>query len=417
MKKKILAVLLAAAMILNTHGLLFASQSAESAVSEMTTDGQEVTETPETVESMETGTVQTETPQENEDSEESTAGEKETDPAPEEQEVTPTPAENSVQAASVPSAAEEETEEPEPQTGGWDSTQPVIEEVIFEQKGQVLSVGDELKVQVRAYDLDTGIKEIRVDYEFEYLDAGFERVSDVPMHLTEEGDLYESDPYVISKAFSYGYITRIRVVDNAGNFIDADVTDPQDGRIYRYSFKGDQEESGSGEPEEPTEETFTITDVRFEYQGKTVERGTTCDISIALDKDYEEGLLNCWAITPAGKDYFGVGMSKDDSDGRYHTLMTLPTEVSGIWKLNFRGTNQTTGKDDVFVYEGEELWYNVDEIIDENEPKITGVELDRQGQRVKPGETVSVKIYVDMVQPLENTIWVNFENEDVNNTV
>ena len=296
--------------------------------------------------------------------------------------------------------------------GTWDTTQPVIEEIIFPQKDTTLKVGDTLQFQVRAYDADSGIKEVTAWVWFIYNDHRNENIP-ITFHQTEEENLYESDPYVIEETFVEGYLSSLDVTDNAGNTAQGQTGPDFPGGEDKYPFQGE----GPAPDEEVPTVVYKVEDLQFNMQGQQVREGTTGEISLLLDRDFEEGTIYCNFQNEGFMQSSGISLTKNEMNGRYEVSVDLPTDCVGIWKLSLGSDVSDQEANVVFDMGDQEFWYEVTEEGVSKIPEITAIQLEQQGQKVQVGNSITLKVAVESEKPLLETGFAYFANEDLNVTV
>ena len=104
----------------------------------------------------------------------------------------PSDAEETTESKTEGVEADEQTEDISVSDRQYDTTQPVIEKIIFDQNGTTLMQKDTLKIGVEAYDADSGVESVKVMVFFQDEEAsqsyGYE------IELTQNADnpkLYE----------------------------------------------------------------------------------------------------------------------------------------------------------------------------------------------------------------------------------
>lgn len=295
---------------------------------------------------------------------------KEAEPAGETESVQKEPERAEEQEAAQEEANKsEKQDESAEQTTGYDVTAPVIESVEVLENGRELSAGDMLHLTVKAYDAESGIRDVKAQLWNNGSDVGsFELVK------TEKENEYTAE-YGISVWMQGTYLITISITDMRGNV----------SRNYDCSFS-------------VADRKVTLKSLNIDRQGETLKPGDVVKVEAEL----------------APAEYM-----TDDTVNSYYTYCCLESgEAIGVNLAYNSETNKLEGsykiteKDrtgkwmvsyiDLYVQgRWESLEYDVAEkpyyIIDGTESKIEVESIslgDAQGKFLNPGDTVFVSVKV-----------------------
>lgn len=264
----------------------------------------------------------------------------------------------------------------------YDTTQPVIEKIIFDQNGATLTQKDTLKIGVRAYDADSAIASVNVGINFNDADLQSIGYGDT-ITLKQSGSdpkLYEGSYAMEGVVYEGGYVSWIEVIDAAGN------TQTESQGQDKYTFK----------VEPKTLESVTITDLKFSNSGATLkpgEKGEEFSFKVNSGVDLSKGAIyvrfrnadhstmdfHAWKPGKATGEYTGDVFASDwMKPGKWFFDSVVYEEMNKEIPVKAEGAG--------------DVWYEVISKGDQEAPKLVSVETDKNGQVVKPGETVQFKI-------------------------
>lgn len=294
----------------------------------------------------------------------------------------PSDAEETTESKTEDVEADEQTEDISVSDRQYDTTQPVIEKIIFDQNGTTLMQKDTLKIGVEAYDADSGVESVKVMVFFQDEEAsqsyGYE------IELTQNADnpkLYEGSYAMEGIVYERGYISSISVTDKAGNakneYLGSD----------KYTFK----------IEPKTLESVTVTDLKFSNSGATLTpdgAGAEFSFKVNSDVDLSNGSLYVrfkHAETSSTYGYY-ASPSGEMEGGYTGTVYASDWLEAGKW--NFDSIVYEEQNKEIVVQVGNvgDIWYEFTGKGDKEAPKLLSIEVDKNGQVVKPGETVSFKV-------------------------
>ena len=330
--------------------------------------------------------------------------------------------ETTVQTA-VQSEAEEGVTEEKKETAtktGYDVTKPVIEEVIFEQEGKTLKPGDTVRIAIRAYDADSGIKSIGAELRFSKpnTQGGYDHLF---AFVKKDGEnLYEAT-YELPKdtGFTAGRIHSIKVEDNAGNTLYE--------REKSYSFNIAGVEAS----------VLKVNDFQLEgnHQTLKVDDTVTCSFSVTGEPEGIDLSTKTFEVEferQDGNDSRSYYASYNEATKRFEATFVIDSYM-GAYRWNFKSIthdwNGIVQAQDVTSVQ--DCWFEVQEYVAQGDtvaPQITSFEMSHNKEVVKPGDTVTVTVkatddkgidinnaYVDMraaVQDIANntqTVYLTYD--------
>ena len=290
-----------------------------------------------------------------------------------------------------------------PRAASYDITPPVIESFELEESGQTLSQYDTLHFKMSAYDAESGIKTITVT-----LGTGFSGINSVTLNHSG-GNLYTGT--LPCRDLGYDkkdyYVSHLWVEDNAGNYIDLSTRDTDEYRCpftYQYerveeavSLSGLQIQttSSGGDGKAGIGDTVTYTaqlDCEEHITVKGIEMRLTArgnsrklqDLAMAYDANTRTmtGTYTVTANTYPGEwDLTQIIVYTQDNAHFFY-----PNEIAPDTDLAFTVNNGG---------------------YDLTKPVIQSITIDKNGQLVKAGDTVTIKIKVTEENP-STWMWVTF---------
>ena len=290
--------------------------------------------------------------------------------------------------------ATKETDEPSIMPFSYDINMPVIESFEFEENGRELTKKDTLHFKLSAYDADRVIKNIRVVIRRKNSSS----TKSVTFHKSEESENLYTGTFDCSSLVSYGgdyYVEMIRLEDETNNYVDWPVV--EDGK-YRYTFKF--KDTG----------TFTLSDYKLEKNSSntdgTLREGDTVTLTAQVKcEDIEMGSAQFRIETVNSPSYSKSVSMRYNAEtktltGTYQVEeTTYPSEwVVGYIRIYsesrsfyFYPAKEEPNKDLKFTV--------VNEDYDSEKPVIKSITIDKNGQTVKAGEKVTIKVKVEEKNP------------------
>ena len=290
--------------------------------------------------------------------------------------------------------ATKETDEPSIMPFSYDINMPVIESFEFEENGRELTKKDTLHFKLSAYDADRVIKNIRVVIRRKNSSS----TKSVTFHKSEESENLYTGTFDCSSLVGYEgdyYVEMIRLEDETNNYVDWPVV--EDGK-YRYTFKF--KDTG----------TFTLSDYKLEKNSSntdgTLREGDTVTLTAQVKcEDIEMGSAQFRIETVNSPSYSKSVSMRYNAEtktltGTYQVEeTTYPSEwVVGYIRIYsesrsfyFYPAKEEPNKDLKFTV--------VNEDYDSEKPVIKSITIDKNGQTVKAGEKVTIKVKVEEKNP------------------
>lgn len=292
--------------------------------------------------------------------------------------------ETEADAAKAAAAADETTETTEEaRDGQYDTTKPVIEKVEFPQQGQTLTTKDTLKFYVYAYDAESEIEEVEIrlgmSYSWYYMTVTYDESKGCYVGEYPLSDVY-TDKITIEE---------ITVTDTSNNYVKGELKKDGTGE-YLYWVNFDKEENLD----------YTVTDFRFEQQGKTLKNGDSREISFKTDP-------------AAAEDFSEIDVYFSNEETQMGDAVYATYEGNGVWTGNTTAWTygdggkwilsqiqgvKTGGVVDLQMDGKENFWYETEGDQDVSEdtqsPEITSIDIDVNGKNLSVGDTVTVTVKV-----------------------
>ena len=298
------------------------------------------------------------------------------------QEMKPSDAEETTESKTEGVETDEQTEDISASGRQYDTTQPVIEKIIFDQNGTTLTQKDTLKIGVEAYDADSGIENVAVMIQFQ--DEGANQSYGYEMELTQNADtpkLYEGSYAMEGIVYEGGYISDISVTDKAGN--------------VKNEYPGSDKYTFKIEPK--TLESVTVTDLKFSNSGATLTPdgvGAEFSFKVNSDVDLSKGSMYVrFKHTENSSTYDYYASSSWETEGLYTgTVYASDWLEEGKWSFDSIVYKEQNKEIVVQAENVGDIWYEFTGKGDKEAPELLAIEVDKNGQVVKPGETVSFKV-------------------------
>ena len=264
--------------------------------------------------------------------------------------------------------------------GQYDTAKPVIEKVEFPQNGQTLNEGDRVELYVYAYDADSGISaayaEVALGKDDKYTTFVMNQTYD------EEKGCYVLWYDLNGVSGLEGYIRSIRVTDTAGNYCEWPEYDPE---TYQHLYTFDVTDSDLPE--------YHATDFQLDVNGQTLQVGDEYNISLAVEPAYSGGGSVIVNFSNGVNNSFGCYLSYNEETGNYSGGSIIDNFLAGDkWVLQSVEI-QSSGLDIPILMDGmENYWFEVEALSDQENPKIASIELEKNGEILRPGEQAVLRI-------------------------
>ena len=289
--------------------------------------------------------------------------------------------------ASVKAEAAKESDENSTasENGQYDTTKPVIEKVEFPQQGQTLTTKDTLKFYIYAYDADSGINYVSAEAFFETGNSGLYSTS-LTFEYNEAEQRYEGTLDLGDVNADSGYITRIQAVDYAGNYVTWKSTpDGSTEEMYTFSLQKDAVD-------------YTVKNFVLEQQGETLKSEDVISVSFETDPVMEEdpGNIIVRFKNTENNSTIGFWANLDDETGKYEGSTQFNDLAGGKWVLDQIGFSRIGELAAFQMDHPENYWFNIEkseEVVNDKEaPVITSIDVDKNGEVVQAGDTVTITI-------------------------
>ena len=278
----------------------------------------------------------------------------------------------------------------------YDINQPVIESFEFEENGQTLTKDDTLHFNMSAYDADGDIRSATLWIEKKSDSGGVQVVT----LKKGEGNLY-TETLSVSGFTGYEgdyFISQIRIEDETDNYVDWPV---KENGQYIYTFTVNntiklsisdfqiQKNASNADGTLRVGDTVTCTArVEVEYEGielgRTYMRMQTVDSSITRSKSVS------MQYNEQTKTLTGTYIIEDTMYPSKWKLDCIEAYVINGYHY-FYPSKIEPDKDLTFLV--------VNEDYDSEKPVIKSITIDKNGQMVKAGESVTVKVKVEEKNP------------------
>lgn len=265
--------------------------------------------------------------------------------------------------------------------GQYDVTKPVIEKVEFAQNGQTLTQEDTVQFFVYAYDAESGIDHVSASV---LLEAEGETGHTYSMNFTydEDNDRYVGEYSLANVRATKGSIINIRAVDPNGNYASWQYMDNTTGR-YLYTFEIAPAETPA----------IRVTDFQMDENGQTLKVGDQIHLTMKIEPDY------------TGDGYIELSFKSEDSmsevtntmyslgDGNYTCGWYVGDYMAGTrWALQNIRIN-VGGQYIPLEMDGQaDYWFEVEGAEDTEKPVITSIEIDKNGEILKEGDSAIIRV-------------------------
>lgn len=295
----------------------------------------------------------------------------------------------------------EESTETSDQTN-VDINKPVLEKVEFDQQGQTLKEGDTVTFRIYAYDADTAVETVSVTLSYEQSDNFWTGETILGEYNEAEG-CYIASMTLQNIGTGKVEVSQIRVVDTNSNYVIYDT--PND---FWFETDGDLADA------QVTEFNFTLNgqSVTFEdmYDG-------LYDSWVTLNKEIPDDSLTLQFTSTNSSAEIELIYNWDESNQRYvfgGTSTRTPDESEEM-KAEFTLTDVYLVRFGGYEYipmEGMEDYIMTVDFGSENteEAHITSVSLDKNGEIVRAGESVTIKVTVDNQEAMDTYGYAYFQS-------
>ena len=264
------------------------------------------------------------------------------------------------------------------QTRAVDITKPVIEKVEFPANGTTVNAGEELPINVDAYDADSGIKEIVVSYDLKGPNDLIYYTS-VTLTKSAEGNRYEGKIIVKDGGFTSGKITQIKATDNNANYATYDIGDYEN---YTYQFLIQNSVAGK---------VATADKITFSKNQQALSKGDALEMSIKLSENDVDRFNDIYVVfkneNENGNRTYEYSMYKNDGNEFESQAILSDNMLSGKWTLNriYGYENDTETK---IIYNESDIWFQLVGEDDTTPPVIESFEMTPNGTTLKVGDVV-----------------------------
>lgn len=288
----------------------------------------------------------------------------------------------------------------------YDISQPVMESFELEENGKTLTKNDTLHFNLSAYDAESGISliDIRISRRDGY--------NEKRVKLQHTGGNLYTGTFPCSELTGYEgeyYVSKIMLEDNAKNYLEIDIR-PEGEHFYTFTLDNSravsmsdfQIQRNSSNPDGNLRVGDTVTyTARLECQGIEEEKWIRLFLQPCENSEWhsEEISMDYDSETQTVTGTFTV---KDN---------TYPSE----WEVNY-----------IVVHVGENVYYHiypneiepdknlkftvVNDNYDTDKPVIKNITIDKNGQMVKAGERITLKVEVEEEHP-SSWMYAQFEPE------
>lgn len=297
-----------------------------------------------------------------------------------------------------------------PSADSYDIDQPVIESFEFLENGQALTQNDTLHFNMSVYDADSGIKSITV-----MLSGGTPYCSAHLYFQHVSGNLYTATFPCSDLPSDRGdfYVSQIRIEDNATNFVEGEIYSwPEWNYLYSFMLINEDERDISasnfqihknashedGNLRVGDSVTYTV---QIDSQGIPIQEGSKMQLHTTDSKYFDEVTMDYDAQTQT---LIGT-----------HTITdrTLP----GEWDMTSIYVNAPYMYTHFFypykIEPDNNLKFTVvNEDYDYEKPIIESITLDQNGQMLKTGDKITMKVKVKEKNP-SSFMYVYFTPENI----
>ncbi|MEG1731761.1 MAG: hypothetical protein RR252_01290 [Longicatena sp.] len=300
---------------------------------------------------------------------------------------------NSVQVVNAEeTVSKEEKTVVEKQTGDktkdYDYVKPEIERIEFSDNGTTVKPGKKIIVKVTAIDYGVGIKEVSA--RMSYVRGKNTNTSDkLTLNLNENSNTYEGEFIVPDNGYEKGYLSYVSVSDKNDNIADDDLYNKSDG-TYLYKFQIDSV---------PVSDVVLAEDaIQFDKKGSTLKANDTIAIAITTPENIFQDFNTLNMVFATGNNAIQITLNKKINN-KFEGIIDIESNTqAGEYRLTNIEAIKENGDylyNQNLIYPGiDQIWYKV-ENDDQQKPIVKSIEIDRNGEFVKPGEKIVVKMEID----------------------
>gem|GEM_PF-2000022 len=277
----------------------------------------------------------------------------------------------------------------------YDTNKPVIEGFEFLQQGQTLKTGDLLKFYVDAYDVDSGVKTIRISL----MDGSYGNSlswDSSTWDYDESNNRYTCEytlPNVNTEKVS---ISRIEVIDQNSNYAEWPV---QSGSYeYKYWFNTQEDTP------------IKVKSIVFEQNGKVLKGDDRVGMTFELEEALEESYFTVCFRHQLGNTRY-VMANRQETEKTYEWEDWAKEFANGKWTLDHAEINQSGMTRKLLIDDAETYSFTVEKVeadTDKEKPVIQSISIDKNGEICRAGDVVNVTVTAVDNQKLEEYGYVYF---------
>ncbi len=292
----------------------------------------------------------------------------------------------------LPKSNDEETIMP--LEDSYDINQPVIEKFEFVENGKTLTQTEELHFNIWVYDADSYVQSISI-----VLSGSHFYDKALSFQKSEEGNLYTATlPCSQMWEGSY-YVDSIRVEDARNNYVEKNVYG-EGGYYYEFILKN-------------PEETHNVTLSNFQMVKSAADGKETLkaedEVTFTADVQCENEKISSvyMYVSTYQSSYSGteqiVGEYDEDSNSLTGVFKVTDKTCPTVWRLGSIHIRTEAGRYYYIYPESiepeKELMFEVDQEYDNDKPVIESIAIDKNGQTVNVGETITIRVKVEEEHP------------------
>ncbi len=292
----------------------------------------------------------------------------------------------------LPKSNDEETIMP--LEDSYDINQPVIEKFEFVENGKTLTQTEELHFNIWVYDADSYVQSISI-----VLSGSHFYDKALSFQKSEEGNLYTATlPCSQMWEGSY-YVDSIRVEDARNNYVEKSVYG-EGGYYYEFILKN-------------PEETHNVTLSNFQMVKSAADGKETLkaedEVTFTADVQCENEKISSvyMYVSTYQSSYSGteqiVGEYDEDSNSLTGVFKVTDKTCPTVWRLGSIHIRTEAGRYYYIYPESiepeKELMFEVDQEYDNDKPVIESIAIDKNGQTVNVGETITIRVKVEEEHP------------------
>ena len=273
----------------------------------------------------------------------------------------------------------------------YDTTKPVIEQVELVRNGETLTTEDQIELRIKAYDAQSGIKTVTAWYSME----GAGSSPAMSLEYDEGQGLYIGTLDLGNVVAGKLYFGTIQVVDQNGNYALADCYDEQGEYLYWVEVENTS--------------SIKVTDIQFPINGQTVAEDDINDkmqgLSLTIDQELPEYSYIYMEFKSQEGDTLVINVYNIDERSQftfnYWYSSSYLEDKTVEYSLERIYLQRDVGEEEITFEESGSYSLKVAHKASAEETKgirVTGIEMTRQGEIVKPGEEVEITVYAESDQ-------------------